>query len=119
MRRQNTLVRCLRLIISPGYFSTHSLFRDQFHRGLKEVYVETKHPIQRSQLLTGCASFIAIIPNYTPHHCPILLLDMTLIVLFVWTRTCKGQLLFAAEAEKFVIDEFGAVVRIKSKQWKG
>ena len=125
---KNALVRCLGSIIPFDSAIANTFFSDPFERWLKEVDVEPPiiiNTIKESKLLL---CFPAVIANGVTDNGPILSLapparagvfHMRLIVLLVWARTCKGDLLVQAVAVQQIVDKFTAIIRINPKQWKG
>ena len=95
------------------------LFVNEFEDGLKEVDIQAQvlvDALEDGILLIVVQSIIA---NGMPHHGPVLLLDMGLIIFLVGTRTGEGDLLIQAIVIEQVIDEFGAIIGVNSEQIEG
>ena len=116
---QNTLIGCSGGIILANNSVANVLFVDEFENGLKEVDIQAQvlvDALEDGILLIVVQSIIA---NGMPHHGPVLLLDMGLIIFLVGTRTGKGDLLILAIALEQVIDEFGAIIGVNPEQIEG
>jgi hypothetical protein len=91
----------------------------ELHRGLKEIHVEPNTVIDSFQTPISNSGSIAVIAYQPPYYIPILLLHMATIILFVGTRSGKGNPFQAAVGIEAFIDEFAAIVRIHTEERKG
>ena len=116
---QNSLIGCSGGIILPNNSVANVLFVNEFEDGLKEVDIQAQvlvDALEDGILLIVVQSIIA---NGMPHHGPVLLLYMGLIVFLVRSRTCEGDLLIQAIVIEQVIDEFGAIIGVNPEQIEG
>ena len=116
---QNSLIGCSSGIILPNDLVANVLFADEFENGLKEVDIQAQVLVDALQDSILRITVQSIIANGMAYHGPILLFDMGLIVFLVGTRTCEGDLLIQAIVIEQVIDEFGAIIGVNSKQIEG
>lgn len=95
-------------------FTIHSLFENQFGNRLEEVSIETKKGIELVEKEEFVFGLIATIANRFSHHSPVLLFDITVIILFRRSRPGEGDLFFLTVPNELVIDEFSSIVGIDS-----
>jgi hypothetical protein len=95
-------------------FTIHSLFENQFGNRLEEVGIETKKGIELVEKEEFVFGLIARVSNRFSHHGPVLLFDITVIILLGRSRPGEGDLFFLTVPNELVIDEFSSIVRINS-----
>jgi hypothetical protein len=64
-----------------------------------------KDAIQLVEYIAGALAFVAAVADESPHHAPVLLLDVTVVVLAVGTGAGKGNLLVRAIPVEVMVDE--------------
>jgi len=93
-----------------------ALLGEELHLRLEVVHVEAQHlaeAVQDGELLTRV---IARPADRAPHHRPVPLLDVAVVVLAVGARAREADPPLAAVAQQVVVDERGAVVGVETEQ---
>jgi len=86
----------------------------QLHHRLEEVHVEAVELIDAIQ-----PGVVAVVAYQSPHHCPVLLLYMTTIILFVGARAGKCDPLPNAISIEVLVNELTTIVRVQPQQGEG
>ena len=116
---ENPLIRGLSEIVTLFDLGSVSRFLDEFQGGLKEVLIEPESVIESGQLSAGSFPFVAEIADGLSHDVPVLLFDVTLIVLSIRTTAREGDLTLPTVPQQVGVDEFAAVVAVQAQKGKG
>ena len=81
--------------------------------------IETKKGMELVEKEEFVFGLIAKIANRFSHHGPVLVFDITVIILFGRSRPGEGDLFFLTGPNELVIDELPTVIRIDPQKRKG
>jgi hypothetical protein len=84
----------------------------KLHSRLKEIDIQPNQIIYSPQTFKGGFRGIPVVSHKTTYYIPILLLNMTAIILLVGTRPGEGDPLITAILIEALVNELAAVVRV-------
>src|SRR5215213_2257207 len=96
-----------------------ALLGDQLEGGLPMVGPEAERLVDGLECGEGLAGLVAVVAEEPADDRPVLLLDMSLVVLPIRAAPGEGQLLPPAPAQQVVIQELAAVVGVDAEQREG
>jgi hypothetical protein len=113
---QSSLIGRQRVMIAFDHLGALAPLVLQLERWLEEVHVEPRRRVEPANHASRLNAVKPAISRQSSDNCAVLLLDESLIVLFVGSRSCHLELLLATPGNDQLIHESAVVVEVDTAQ---